>query len=359
MRSTTILASIVATWLAATCAADSVVLKKSARLEPEATTVKLADIAYLDGDEATRFGSLEIGQLGAEGNAIIELETVRAKLSAAGAKLAIVDLSGKAVTVRGSTVGKPVAMKGLSVDGNSIPRVAPAAPTAGESRPRAEFLAADALGTTTPRGLIARMLSDVHAAKAARLRLEITGADEAILDSTGPHRFEIVPLTSLSVDHVRIRLVERAGDGVVARHELSVTPLLEATVATATKEVRRGRALDGTVKVETAWVAPSEFDSLVAADVLKDATAADHVAPGERIDQSKVRKAVEIKKNDKVVVRREVGLVAIELAAIADEDGGLGDVIHFRAVDRKDRKAQKTFTARVTGPGRATVSDDA
>jgi len=333
--------------------ADSVVLKMKVRLGSNETSVKLRDVAYLEGDDVTRLGDIEVATLDEDGTTELTMDTVRAKLAAAGAKIALLDLSGRAVTIIGASSARPVAMKGLSLDESSKPRVAAVAPAS----PRIEFLAADAVGTTTPRGLIAQMLTDVHAPKNARVRIAIDGENAAVVDSIGPHRYEVVPLTSLSADRMMVRIVERDGDVVVARHDLSVVPSIETTVATATAVIRRGQPIDGSVEIGMAWVAPSEIGKLARADALSSATAADTVALGERVTEAKMRKPVEIKKNDKVTVRREIGLVAIELVAVAVDDGAIGDVIHLRAVDRKNRKDSRTFTAKVTGPGRAVISE--
>jgi flagella basal body P-ring formation protein FlgA len=70
-----------------------------------------------------------------------------------------------------------------------------------------------------------------------------------------------------------------------------------------------------------------------------------------------VVQAAQIRRNEKVTIRRELGTMAVEISAIAEEDGALGETIRFRAVDRKDRRDQRTFTAEVTGPGRAVIRD--
>jgi hypothetical protein len=74
-------------------------------------------------------------------------------------------------------------------------------------------------------------------------------------------------------------------------------------------------------------------------------------------------KGIAIRRNDRVIVRRELGLVAIELEAIAQQDGRLGQrILLQRAGSPRDRNARSkpaddgaTFTAEVIGNGRAVI----
>lgn len=338
----------------AACLADSIVMKNVVRLAEGASSVRLADIAYLDGPDAERLATVQVAAIdGAAETIEISVDSVRTALDSAGARLSLLDLTGHVTVVRVPAGARPVAMSGLAVDADAAPHVS-AAPVALEAR---TFLAADAVGATTPRGLIAQMLSDVHAGKGARVRLAIEGADDDLLDARGPRRFEIVPLATLSTDRVPMRLIERDADMVVARHEIVVLPTLERDVAVAARAIRRGDAIEGAIDVQRCWIAPSEFARLAVPQRLAGATACDSIGLGERVPVSKLRKPIEVKKNDRVLVRREVGLVAIEISAVAVSEGAIGDRIELRAIDRKDRRSQRTFTATVVGPGRAELKD--
>ena len=190
--------------------------------------------------------------------------------------------------------------------------------------------------------------------------LVVTGVDAAFLDQvSATRRFEVVPITALSADRVRMRIIARDGDVVVGRKELIVTPTLEASVATATGAIRRGDAIGDAVDVHTEFVSPSEFRKLPPSTALESVVTTDRLKKGERVTDDKIRQAIEIKKNDKVVIRRELGTIAIELTAIAEEDGAVGQTIRFRAIDRKDRRDRRTFMAEVCGPGQAVIRDGA
>ena len=366
-RFTRLLAATVALACAALAWADSIVLRSSVRLAENETVVRLRDVAYLDGDAAVRLGGTELADLAAGGSQRASLELsideIRSKLLAASSSANLIDLSGRTVLVRSAKAGKPVAMKGLAIDPNAAPAIAPAAANAtavAAADSRIEFLAEEATDLTTPRGLIAEVLRNAFAKRGARLRLAIAGTDDRFLDQRAAgFRFEAFPLTSLTADLVRIRVLVRDGDRVVSRTDLAIQPTLEATVATATSSLRKGASLGNAIDVHTEWVKPSEFDAIVPVGAINQGVATTQIAKGERLTSDAVRKPVQIKRNDKVTIRRELGTVAIELVAIAEEDGAVGDLIRFRAVDRKDRRDQRVFFAEVLGSGRAVIREAA
>ncbi|MDZ4754106.1 MAG: flagella basal body P-ring formation protein FlgA [Phycisphaerae bacterium] len=344
--------ALVALAVPSVAVADSIVLRANVKLEGDATHVRLRDVAYLDGESATGLGDTIIAELGGVSSLTLTLDEVRSKLSVHGAKVGLLDFSGKDVTVRSAHADRAAAMRGMAVDDLATPTIAPPPPG-----PRDEFIADISRSALTPRGLIADLISNAHADKHTPVRLAVEGVDAALLDATDrTRRYEIVPLTSLSADSVRVRIIGREGDTVVSRTDVTVRVTLESQVAVARYAIRRGGSTGGdAVEVATAWVPPSTFGKLVNVEMVGSAIAQANIAKSDRILRDMVRKPIEIKKNDKVTVRRELGTVAIEVAAVADEEGGLGDTIRFFALDRKDRKNRKPFTAVVTGPGRAVI----
>jgi flagella basal body P-ring formation protein FlgA len=346
-----LLAVVAAGFVTALTLADSIVLRTSVRLADNETVIRLRDIAYLDGDAAVRLGDMQVADLGQSASLEVSLDEIRAKLLSASATANLIDLSGKSVTVRSAKAGKPVAMRGLAVDAGSAAVASPETAIA-----RVEFLADDATDIRTPRGLISELLRNAYAAQNVRLRLVVSGTDEAFLDQRpSTRRFEIFPLTSLTADVVRMRVLSRDGDVVASRTEITVVPTLEATVATATASVRKGATIDGAIDVQSEWVKPSEYPKLLPVSAIGDGVANTTIDKGARLTNDSLRKPIEIRRNDKVTIRREMGTVAIEVAAIAEEDGAIGQQIRFRAVDRKDRRDQRTFFAEVLGSGRAII----
>lgn len=331
--------------------ADSIVLKSVARLPAGTDVVRLADIAHLDGDEATRLASVEVARVPDSGVLELPLDSIRQRLSAAGARWPLIDLSGRAVTVRAPADDRPKAMAPMAVEPPPTPREAEPATT------RVEFDADEALSDPTPRGLIARSIAAAHADKKARVRLVIEDVDRLNLDDADPsRRHELVPVSSLSTDRVVLRLSTREGDRLVARREIVVRPLLGVRAATTIVAIRRGGAIQSdAIEVSEALVPPSEFGRIADPERLGGAVAVESIKAGARLAESDIKRIAEIKRNDKVAVRRELELVAIELTAVALEDGAVGEEILLQIVDRKNRRDRRSFTATVTGPGRAVV----
>jgi flagella basal body P-ring formation protein FlgA len=336
--------------------ADSIVLRSQVRLPRGVTTVQLRDVAHLDGDATARLADTILADLGASASIELSLEEIRAKLVAITTTANLIDFSGKRVLIRSADAGRPVAMRGLALE--AAPTLAAGDSTDASVAARVEFWADEATDIRTPRGLIAEMIGNAHAKSAARVRLVVLGADAAFLDQTSAtRRFEVMPLGSLQADRVRVRVLARDGDAVVGRTELIVVTTLEARVATATDRIRRGEPVGGAVEIHTEHVAPSAYRDLPSVDALGTAVASGQVRRGERITGTEVVQAAQIRRNEKVTIRRELGTMAVEISAIAEEDGAFGETIRFRAVDRKDRRDQRTFTAEVTGPGRAVIRD--
>lgn len=359
-RTAALVAALVASAIGASALADSIVLRSSVRLPAGVTAVRLRDIAHLDGDAALRLADTQVADLGSGASVDLPLEEIRAKLVAVTAAANLIDFSGKSVTVRSAAAGRPVAMKGLALDPTAAPRSAPIGETEGSAHARVEFYADEATDLRTPRGLIAELVGNAHASTGARVRLVVTGTDAAFLDQISTtRRFEVMPLGSLTGDRVRVRVLARDGDVVVGRTELIVTTTLEARVATATDSMRRGQAIGNAVEISTEYVAPSEFRALPTEADIESLIATDRLKKGERVTEDKIRQPIQVRKNDKVTIRRELGTMAVELTAIAEEDGAAGEVIRFRAVDRKDRRDRRTFTAEIVGPGRAVIRDGA
>jgi flagella basal body P-ring formation protein FlgA len=338
---------------AGTALGDSIVLKKSVRLAADATTVRLRDVAYLDGPEAQRYGDLALVTIGGEGLVEFDIEAVRAKLEAAGVRWSSVDLSGGKVTVRAGKQDRPVAMRGAAIDGADRPQAVETKPS---EQPRDEFLVADALGARTPRGLIADAIDAAHRDLRGALRVAVKGADAKLLDdSSASRRYQLVPLTSTDVDTVRMQIVGYLGNEVVERTEITVLPTVETAFAVADEAIRRGQSIVAGVSVERGFVSPSERRRLLVPENLDELVAADAIKKGERVAALKVRNPTIIKKGEKVKVRRDMGGLMIELTAVAVADASRGELIELRVQDRQQRNDRKTFFATVTGPGEAMV----
>jgi flagella basal body P-ring formation protein FlgA len=348
LRTSTRSIARIAAWCAALAATtsvlgDSIVLRQKVRLDAADGAIRLRDIAHLDGEEVERLGDVQLARLEPGATIAITIDAVRAAVSAAGAKTGLIDFSGRDVLVQ-SAVQQPK----LPASGHAQQV---ASPIVVEEQPN-RFFVDDVRDERTPRGLIADMIATAHADVAAPLRITVDDADPALLSTVDPKlRYELLPLSSRTDDLVRVRIIARDGDAIVARRDLTARVELRAQVAIAAKPIRRGQTLGGAVEVAEMWITPSEHRLRPDLASIDTSTATGSIEKGDRISRSQIRRPAEIRKNDRIIVRREFGSYAVEIKAIAEEDGALGDVIDCVVVDRKDRQQRRSFQAVVAGPG--------
>ena len=337
---------------ASTTLADTIALRPSARVAP-GDPVTLADIAELKGDEAQRFAEVEIAR-GADKAFEIEIGAVREKLADAGAKGATLRFAGERVVVRPSRTAK--------VDAKPIAPAAAARATAPEQVEGID--PALYAGNGTPLGVVCELLRNAFGADASALRLHISAADHAKLAPKAGLRYEVSARSAIKSDFVSFEIAALSGDHQVARERVRVSVRLVREVCVATDAARRGRPLTGEAfTIETREVAPSVAERAALPSALANTSLARSLDAGVVIAGEDLVKGIAIRRNDRVIVRRELGLVAIELEAIAQQDGRLGErILLQRAGSPRDRNARSkpaddgaTFTAEVIGNGRAVI----
>ena len=76
---------------------------------------------------------------------------------------------------------------------------------------------------------------------------------------------------------------------------------------------------------------------------------------GSVIESDDLARTLAVRRNERVLLRREIGLVAIEIEAIALEDGVAGDLVAFETRESGRRRDARAVTAEVVGRGRAVI----
>ena len=344
---------------ASAAVADTIALRPSVRVAA-GTPVTLADIAELKGDEARRFAEVEIAR-GSDKAFEIAVDTVREKLADAGAKgdgirfdVSALGAKGDRIVVRPSRTPK--------VDATPIGPTATARAAAPE---KAEGIdPARYAGNGTPLGVVCELIRNAFGADASALRLHIPAADLARLAPKQGLRYEVSARSAIKSDFVSFEIAALDGDHQVSRERIRVSVRLLREVCVATDGARRGRPLTADAfTVELREIAPSIAERAVAATDLVNTTLARSLDAGAVIAAEDLVQGIAIRRNERVIVRREVGLVAIELEAVALEDGKLGDrILLQRAGTPRDRGARSkpaddagTFSAEVIGTGRAVI----
>ena len=359
-----ILVTAASAWLVAAGAfADSITLRPSTRIAVGAA-VKIEDIADLDGDAARRFGHVTVGR-GDAGAFEISVDKVRQSLVVAGADVARIKLVGTTTVVRPLRATADAAAPAPAVRANAqtvippaapvqVPATIPTLPTAGNGMRLVD--PALLAGTTTPLAIICEMMHNAFGAKACGLRLEITDAHLAKLAPVAGTRYEVAAKTTLRSERVEFEVTAYGADGSSKRERVRLIPRIEREVLVTTVDAKRGTRLDSnTTATETRLLSLDEADDAIEPGSLADASITRTLPRGSIVGRGDTARNVEIHRNDKVIVRHEVGMVAIEFDAIAVEDGAVGDVIALERGTKHRARGATPLSAEIVGPGRAVI----
>lgn len=331
-----------------TAVADTVRLLPSVRLAGD-RAVRLGDIAELEGDRALALAAAVVADASAVAREL-PLDAVRARLAASGADLAEIRFRGERTVVRPLAVGATAPRSAAPV---------PAAPA--EPRPvrHASPVVVDPArheGLATPLGLVSDMLIHAFGIDGAVLELHIAEEDLARLAPRGAMRVEVAARSALRADSVSFEIIVHDGDEVVARERVRVLPRVVRDVVVANEPIRRGRPI-GTeaVAIERRALAPTVAARAAEPTLAIGATLARSVNRGAVLAQEDLVAAASVRRNDRVLVRREVGGVVIELEAVALEDGAIGETIAFARPGVGRGRDTKQIRAEIVGGGRAIV----
>ena len=79
------------------------------------------------------------------------------------------------------------------------------------------------------------------------------------------------------------------------------------------------------------------------------------LSAGALVTSDDIERPLAVRRNERIMVRREVGMVAIEFEAVALEDGLPGDVIAVEQAAKGRRRDAQALSAEVVAPGRSVV----
>ncbi|MFZ9880919.1 MAG: flagellar basal body P-ring formation chaperone FlgA [Phycisphaerales bacterium] len=340
MRTARILIASIAAVLAGTAAADSVTLRTSVRVAAGRDVV-LADIATLDGPAAERLATTVITRADA-GAFEISLEKVRQRLVDAGADLRTLDVRGEKTVVRPAAIAKapPARVAATAIEREAVTVVDPSLYA----------------GNATPLAIACELVRNAHPDADGALRIELSREDLDELAPAAGLRHEIVAKSSLSADRVELEVVAFRGHEIVSRNRVRLSPKLEREVAVAESDNRRGAALSSaSFRIEKRLVSPTESARLADPASVAGRVLAQTVPAGTVLRADHLAKEIAVRRNDRVLVRREIGMVAIELEAGALEDGAAGETIALETTGSRRVRDQRRVTAEITGQGRAVI----
>lgn len=348
-------ATILALVLPAT-AADTITLRKSVRLVP-GTKVSLADIADLDGAAKT-YATLEVASADV-GAFELAVDTVRQKLAAAGADLAVIKFHGDHVVVRPTRAqaSSATASEGASGASDEEPKVR--VRTAMEVTRRAEpklIEPARFANDATPLGIASSLVGNAFGSDLDSVRLAIREEDLVKLTAKPGLRYEIVAKSALRSDRVDLEVLAYQGTKISSRDRVRLEPRIAHDVVTLSCDVRRGESIDATNStVEKRFISPSDAERAADIATTIGARTAKALSAGALVTSDDIERPLAVRRNERIMVRREVGMVAIEFEALALEDGVAGDVIAVEQAAKGRRRDAQALSAEIIAPGRAVV----
>lgn len=319
--------------LTAYAKADDTVVLRSGATASATESLKLKDVADLDGD-AAKLGDTVVAADWAKGTepggwATIEIGAVRRALeSTPGVNWSRITLRGSSCIVRRTDSPAPETV-------TSQPSAKPAEP----AKP----------GDSVVRSLVLPRIAKMLGVPESDVRLGFDDKESAILDTSVTDRVvEIEPAGSGDKIPINIRVFE--GDRIAASGSIRVSVLVQREVIIAKSALKRPDMLTlSAVTIEKRWVGPS-VDAAGISDVGSNIKAA-KIDAGKLILKSDLEPAIVVKRGERVQVSCISGGIVVKTTARATQDAHAGDVIKFEGEDSKKR----AFLARVDGPGLAVM----
>lgn len=338
---TLILLLALAALASAACAQERLVLKRTARIEPD-TPLRLGDIATLTGPKAEELAELVLLETpsaeptGTHGWFRIEIDRVLDRLTEAlGESAGMVALSGSACDVRILT---PAAMRTTPT-----PKPTKATPT-----PDARNLVA----RETVRGAVARELVRILQTPPQSLRLGFDEEDREFLDTpTTPATGRVVEVVPGGASvHMPVTIALYDPSGRMTRKTIRVKAEVHRPVAVVSRVLARGRVIEAAdISAEVRWLPPS--DRIVTPEAALGSVTRRRLDPGQAVDIHAIEPPVMVHKGDMVHVRVVTPGLIVRREGNALRDGCEGEVIEFAA----RHNPKERFRATIVGRGAAVV----
>ena len=331
------------------CIADTIRLHGSVRAPRGRQVVMLSDIAEIQGDHAEGFARVVICNVDQETPVRLGLETIRTKLAGAGCNFALVDLSGGTTIVRSPSLEQQPPRRHSDSRSKSVTASA-------DDRTGIQFDLGSFSIEGSPLWMASRMICNAHDIDTADLRIVLSHCDVNVeAPHDGPGRLEVDPTSSLTSNDVSFTIRTWEDGRISPIGTMRLKPLIRTMTAHATEDLQRGDVVEAYMtREEIAWLAPVEHARTITQDELIGSTMKRSLDSGDRIARRDVGERTLVRRGDSIVVRQRVGLLAISLEAVAQEDASEGETIRMIRTGSKRRNG-RSFMATVTGPGEAIV----
>jgi len=334
--------ALLAMAIAAACAqAGTIRLRSEARVD-SGETVALRDVAELEGTDAEALGAHVVisdieSRLAGRSWIEFDLPELREALESAGVNWGRLALTGKTCVIRlggASTLEPEDDERGLYE--------------------RPEHRVVDVSGPGTVLTRVARTLATLHGVSTSDLRLAFDEADAAFLRTPeSGRRIEVAPQASERSERVPMRVRLYMGSRLAEERAIRVDVEIRRSVVALQADVRRGQTITPAhLREQTRWMKPGGALARSSAEVA-GAIARRGLDAGSLVAMTDLESPVVVKRKERVIVRCFSGGVALTARARSLADARVGDIVEMRL-----EGGEKTFLARVEGPGRAVMDLD-
>ena len=319
-------------------AADSIRLLDQAG--SEGPTIRLSQIAELEGDYATTLGEVEVGRF-SEGQATltVQLSTVRRLLTEAKVNWSDLSLRGRTSCAVSRTTGVAELAK---VDNDRA-----------VTTNRKLAVDSSRAGQTVADLLVAEL---VRLNQVPRSELEITfqgAADDAgwLNRSAAVGRYEIEPTTTGGLGRTSFNVRRYDPAGTIEQATLTAEVVRVAEVVVALRSIRRGEMFTSqNVGVRQVRLDGDHGTLLDSTDLMLGQTAAGSLREGVVVYADQVAPDVLVQRGEVITVACVSGSLVVRTVGRAAEQGVMGDIIAVR-----NEQTRETFFATVCGKRQARI----
>ncbi len=326
-----------------------VTLRASASVDAK-RSVTVADVAEIDPpttEEATRLAEVVVLPAGETRAGLVTIAQVREAMDAAKVNWGRTSLRGAACSLtagsgEASGTGKP------ANPAKNSPKLG-----IGQTTPQMVDVGGDD-GASTVRHAVCGRLLDLYNVDAASLRLAFDAADEDFLARPiGESRVDVQPNGTGGSVRTPVSIVIYEGDRIAATRTIAVQALINRAVVTARGPIARGQTIgQDDVEVGRQWMGPNAKPP-VGPEAAIGQVAARGVQAGAILTSVDVTAPLVCKRGDIVWVHALAGPLTVKAKCRAQGQARDGELVQLK-MDGGDR----TFSARMSGPGRAVMVTD-
>ena len=351
-KSMTTLGTMLACIACGSATADEITLRRSVRMRHADETIRLGDIATLEGEYIAEYADLVVARFDDRGNAMeITLDRIEGALDKARVNRARFDLSGGTVVVRPhasmndlGTISACTPMKIAEMDANTDTLVKKSVQAEDHTIRNDVFVdPRSVVGEDTARGLIAIRMAAFWRDVDSPVRLRITAEDHALLEKKN-HRPKLKTVGKSTDGSIAFDVTLQGEAPFRVRTSLEIqtmTPRIRSTTGKGTRVAHED------LDTQFEWIPLKDHQRSVNGLGMIGTRLDRNVKAGTLLLPEHFEPAVH--RNNPIKVRSGGPGWVLELDCICLEDGRVGETIEVRTntPDKRRRQNGRTMHVRV------------